>query len=47
LSAAIAARLSLGASLTDAVSTALDYVARAIAGAPGLGAGNGPLNHRA
>jgi hydroxymethylpyrimidine/phosphomethylpyrimidine kinase len=45
LSAAIAARLALGASLTDAVTTALDYVARAIASAPGLGAGHGPLNH--
>jgi hydroxymethylpyrimidine/phosphomethylpyrimidine kinase len=45
LSAAIAARLALGASLTDAVTTGLDYVARAIASAPALGAGHGPLNH--
>ncbi|HEY2026278.1 MAG TPA: bifunctional hydroxymethylpyrimidine kinase/phosphomethylpyrimidine kinase [Gemmatimonadaceae bacterium] len=47
LSAAIAARLAVGASLTDAVESALDFVRRAIATAPGLGAGHGPLNHGA
>jgi hydroxymethylpyrimidine/phosphomethylpyrimidine kinase len=45
LSAAIAAHLALGASLADAVERSLDFVQRAIATAPGLGAGNGPLNH--
>jgi hydroxymethylpyrimidine kinase/phosphomethylpyrimidine kinase len=43
LSAAITAGLALGRSLQDAVATALDYVRRAIAQAPGLGAGAGPL----
>ena len=45
LSAAIAARLALGASLHDSVAAGLEYVARAIAGAPGLGRGHGPLDH--
>jgi len=45
LSAAIAAHLALGLALERAVETSLDYVHRAIAGAPGLGAGRGPLNH--
>ena len=45
LSAAIAARLALGDPLRVAVSTSLDYVHRAIATAPGLGKGHGPLNH--
>lgn len=45
LSSAIAAGLALGRPLRDAVSDALDYAHRAIAEAPGLGAGNGPLNH--
>jgi len=45
LSAAIAAHLALGAPLPDAVERSLDFVHRAIATAPGLGAGNGPLNH--
>lgn len=45
LSAAITARLARGASLAGAVEEALDYVHRAIAQAPSLGAGNGPLNH--
>jgi hydroxymethylpyrimidine/phosphomethylpyrimidine kinase len=45
LSSAITAQLALGSPLHDAVSTALDYVHRAIATAPGLGAGHGPLNH--
>lgn len=45
LSAAIAAGLALGRPLLDAVTDALDFVHRAIATAPGLGAGHGPLNH--
>lgn len=45
LSAAIAAGLARGASLPDAVASALAWVQSAIAGAPGLGAGSGPLNH--
>src|SRR6185437_7117200 len=45
LSAAIAAHLALGVPLERAVETSLDFVHRAIAGAPGLGAGRGPLNH--
>jgi hydroxymethylpyrimidine/phosphomethylpyrimidine kinase len=45
LSAAIAASLALGGSLTSAVEDGLGYVARAIASAPALGAGHGPLNH--
>ena len=45
LSAAIAAHLALGHSLADAVERSLSYVHDAIATAPGLGQGNGPLNH--
>ncbi len=45
LSAAIAAGLARGRPLRDAVDVALDFAHRAIAGAPGLGAGHGPLNH--
>jgi hydroxymethylpyrimidine/phosphomethylpyrimidine kinase len=45
LSAAIAARLALGDSLGLAVTAALEFVHRAIATAPGLGGGHGPLNH--
>jgi hydroxymethylpyrimidine kinase/phosphomethylpyrimidine kinase len=45
LSAAIAAGLALGRPLRQAVDIALDYAHRAIADAPGLGAGHGPLNH--
>jgi hydroxymethylpyrimidine/phosphomethylpyrimidine kinase len=47
LSAAITAGLALGRPLEQAVAGALDFVARAIATAPGLGAGHGPLNHMA
>ena len=46
LSAAVAAGLAHGRPLARAVDDALDYVARAIAAAPGLGAGHGPLNHQ-
>jgi hydroxymethylpyrimidine/phosphomethylpyrimidine kinase len=45
LSAAIAAGLARGDSLEDAVDAGLDFVARAIATAPGLGRGHGPINH--
>ena len=45
LSAAIAALLARGATLGSAVEQALDFIHRAIAQAPNLGAGNGPLNH--
>ena len=45
LSAAIAARLALGDNLEDAARGAKAYVTRAIAEAPGLGAGHGPLQH--
>ncbi|MDB4949352.1 MAG: phosphomethylpyrimidine kinase [Gemmatimonadetes bacterium] len=45
LSAAIAAGLAHGRPLREAVADALDYVQRAIAAAPGYGAGHGPLNH--
>ena len=45
LSSAIAAHLALGHGLRDAVERSLDFVHRAIATAPGLGEGHGPLNH--
>jgi len=45
LSSAIAAGLASGRDLEEAVERALDYVHRAIAAAPGLGAGHGPLRH--
>lgn len=45
LAAAITARLALGASVLDAVTGARAYVARAIASAPGLGHGHGPVDH--
>jgi hydroxymethylpyrimidine/phosphomethylpyrimidine kinase len=45
LSAAVAAGLALGRPLARAVADALDFVHRAIATAPGLGKGHGPLNH--
>jgi len=45
LSAAIAAGLARGDALLSAVDRALRFVNRAIASAPGLGAGHGPLNH--
>jgi hydroxymethylpyrimidine/phosphomethylpyrimidine kinase len=44
LSAAITAGLALGHDLERAVSDGLDFVHRAIASAPGLGGGHGPLN---
>jgi hydroxymethylpyrimidine/phosphomethylpyrimidine kinase len=45
LSAAVTAGLALGRPLERAVTDALDFVHRAMAAAPGLGAGHGPLNH--
>jgi hydroxymethylpyrimidine/phosphomethylpyrimidine kinase len=45
LSAAVAAGLAHGRPLARAVEDALDFVHRAIAAAPGLGQGHGPLNH--
>jgi hydroxymethylpyrimidine/phosphomethylpyrimidine kinase len=46
LSAAVTAGLAQGQSLERAVEDALDYVQRAMASAPRLGSGHGPLNHR-
>lgn len=43
MAAAIAAQLALGHRPAEAVATAKRYVARAIAAAPGLGRGHGPL----
>jgi hydroxymethylpyrimidine/phosphomethylpyrimidine kinase len=45
LSAAVAAGLALGRPLERAVADGLGFVHRAIAAAPGLGSGAGPLNH--
>jgi hydroxymethylpyrimidine/phosphomethylpyrimidine kinase len=47
LSAAVTAGLALGRPLGQAVEAALEYVRRAIAAAPGLGQGHGPLDHSA
>ena len=45
LSAAITASLALGLPLEESVARSLDYLQRAIASAPGLGSGHGPVNH--
>ena len=45
LSAAVAAGLARGRTMLQAVDAAVEFVARAIAMAPGLGAGGGPINH--
>ena len=45
LSAAAAACLARGLPLPEAVDQAVDFVARAIGTAPGLGGGRGPVNH--
>ncbi len=45
LSAAIAAGLAHGRPLRESVEDALGFAHRAIVEAPGLGRGNGPLNH--
>ena len=47
LASAIATGLAQGMSLDDAVGRARLYVRAAIAAAPGLGAGHGPLDHAA
>jgi hydroxymethylpyrimidine/phosphomethylpyrimidine kinase len=44
-SAAITANLALGKNLFDAVSSAKQFITRAIETNPGLGHGQGPLNH--
>ncbi|MDP8991335.1 MAG: bifunctional hydroxymethylpyrimidine kinase/phosphomethylpyrimidine kinase [Acidobacteriota bacterium] len=46
-SAAIAAELAKGTRLVDAVARAKLFITGALRNAPGLGAGNGPLNHHA
>ncbi len=46
-SAAIAACLARGIGLRDAVGRAKQYIDQAIRSAPGLGHGNGPINHHA
>jgi len=45
LSAAITAGMALGRPLETAVEEGIDFVRRALASAPGLGGGRGPLNH--
>jgi hydroxymethylpyrimidine/phosphomethylpyrimidine kinase len=45
LASAIAAGLAQRMDIEDAVDRARTYVQRAIAGAPGLGCGHGPLDH--
>lgn len=45
LSAAITAMLASGSTLPEAVQSATDFIHDAIVTAPGLGRGNGPLNH--
>lgn len=46
-SAAITAELAKGTDLVDAVRSAKRYISEAIATAPGLGKGSGPVNHHA
>jgi hydroxymethylpyrimidine/phosphomethylpyrimidine kinase len=46
-SAAITAELAKGADLSGAVRAAKRYISEAIATAPGLGRGSGPVNHHA
>ncbi|MDG1287323.1 MAG: bifunctional hydroxymethylpyrimidine kinase/phosphomethylpyrimidine kinase [Rickettsiales bacterium] len=45
LASAIATRIALGETLTDAIKIGRDYVKQAIHHAPGLGKGHGPLGH--
>lgn len=45
LASALACLLARGRSLRESVPIAKQYVAQAIAAAPGVGCGNGPLNH--
>ncbi len=44
-SAAITAGLALGRPLKEAIQVAKEFILAAIASAPGLGAGHGPVNH--
>jgi hydroxymethylpyrimidine/phosphomethylpyrimidine kinase len=46
-SAAIAALLARGTTLMEAVRKAKDFISRAIARAPGIGHGHGPVDHTA
>lgn len=46
LASALAGYLALGETLPDAVQKAIAYVQRALAAAPGLSTGRGPLGHR-
>jgi len=46
-SAAVTAELAKGTLLATAVERAKQFISRAIGTAPGLGGGNGPLNHQA
>jgi hydroxymethylpyrimidine/phosphomethylpyrimidine kinase len=46
-SAAITALLARGKPLAEAVREAKNYISRAIAGAPGIGHGHGPVDHLA
>jgi hydroxymethylpyrimidine/phosphomethylpyrimidine kinase len=45
LASAIAAGLAQGLAIEEAVDRAREYVRRAIASAPGIGRGHGPLDH--
>lgn len=45
LAAAVTAQLARGVELKEAVGVAIDFVHRAIAMAPAIGSGHGPLNH--
>ena len=45
LASALACLLARGRSLRESIPIAKEYVRRAILSAPGLGQGNGPLNH--
>lgn len=46
-SAAITALLARGETLAEAVREAKEFISRAIASAPGIGHGHGPVDHRA
>jgi hydroxymethylpyrimidine/phosphomethylpyrimidine kinase len=46
-SAAITAQLAKGYGLIEAVASAKRYITNAIASAPGVGRGCGPVNHHA
>ena len=47
VTAAIAALLARGQELADAVRQAKHFISRAIASAPGIGHGHGPVDHSA